>query len=138
MAKKKSAKRKGEVALSNPKSLGRLSAWTKFAPKSVFPLMKGSRAGVMVDNEGKPQLFIFDTFALLDVLSEIDNKLLDLLSDEAYVSKETNPAHWLIGEIEDKLPLSDEYIQSLEDAITEAEHKGWIPFEKIERELELV
>lgn len=137
MAKKKSAKRKG-AALADPKPLARLEAWTKFAPKSVFPLQRGSRAGVVVDREGKPQLFVFDTFALLDVLSEVDDKLLDLLSDEAYVSKETNPAHWLIGEIEDKIPLSDEYIQSLKDAIAEAERKGWIPFEKIERELELV
>lgn len=131
-------KRKGEIVLANPKALGRLSAWTKFAPKSVFPLEKGSRAGVVVDREGKPQLFVFDTSALLDVLSEIDERLVDELSHEAYASKEKNPAGWLIGEIESKLPLSDEYIQSLKSAIAEAERKGWIPFEKIERELELV
>ena len=138
MAKKKSTKRKGEIVLANPKSLGRLSAWAKFAPKSVFPLEKSSRAGVVVDSKGKPQLFVFDTFALLDVLSEIDEKLVDELSDEAYASKEKNPAGWLIGEIESKLPLSSEYIQSLKSAVAEAERKGWIPFEKIERELELV
>src|SRR3990167_5123691 len=109
MAKKKSTKRKGEIVLANPKSLGRLSAWAKFAPKSVFPLEKSSRAGVVVE-----------------------------LSDEAYASKEKNPAGWLIGEIESKLPLSSEYIQSLKSAVAEAERKGWIPFEKIERELELV
>ena len=138
MAKKKSTKRKGEIVLANPKSFGRLSAWTKFAPKSVFPLSKGSRAGVVVDREGTPRLFVFDTFALLDVLSEIDEKLVDKLSDEAYASKETNPAGWLIGKIESKLPLNREYIQSLKSAIAEAERKGWIPFEKIERELNLV
>lgn len=137
MAKKKSAKRK-EVALADPKSLGRLSSWTKFAPKSVFPLEKGSRAGVIVDREGKPQLFVFDTSALLDVLSEIDERLVDELSNEAYASKEKNPAGWLIGEIESKLPLSDEYIQSLKSAIAEAERDGWIPLENIESELNLV
>src|SRR3989344_2085883 len=121
MAKKKSTKRKGEIVLANPKSFGRLSAWTKFAPKSVFPLSKGSRAGVVVDREGTPRLFVFDTFALLDVLSEIDEKLVDKLSDEAYASKETNPAGWLIGKIESKFPLNREYIQSLKSAIAEAE-----------------
>lgn len=137
MAKKKLTKQK-EVTLADPKSLGRLSAWTKFAPKSVFPLGKGSRAGVIVDRAGTPRMFVFDTFALLDVLSEIDERLVDELSDEAYASKEKNPAGWLIGEIESKLPLKGEYIQSLKSAIAEAERKGWIPFEKIERELELV
>src|SRR3990167_5256584 len=105
MAKKKLPKRAGKLVLSNPKSFGRFTAWTKFAPKSVFPLSKGSRAGVVVDREGKPKLFVFDTFALLDVLSEIDERLVDTLSHEAYASKETNPAGWMIGEIESKLPL---------------------------------
>src|SRR3990167_11035573 len=97
MAKKKSVKRKGEIVLSNPKSLGRLSAWAKFAPKSVFPLEKGSRAGVVVDREGKPRLFVFDTYALLDVLSEIDERLVDTLSHEAYASKDNKHAGCLIA-----------------------------------------
>lgn len=126
------------MILSDPKSLGRFMAWTKFAPKSVFPLEHGSRAGVIVGKEGTPRLFVFDTFALLDVLSEIDERLVDELSHEAYASKAKNPAGWLIEEIESKLPLNAEYVQSLKNAITEAQHKGWIPFEKIEQELELV
>src|SRR3989344_7475566 len=137
MVKKKSTKRKGEIVLANPKSFGRLSAWTKFAPKSVFPLSKGSRAGVVVDREGTPRLFVFDTFALLDVLSEIDEKLVDTLSHEAYASKETNPAGWLIDELESKLPLSEAYADKLRDALKEAEEKGWVPLSKIEHELEL-
>ena len=135
---KKRAKQEGETRLTNPTSVKRLLAWSRFAPKSVFPLERGSRAGVVVDRENRPQLFVFDTFALLDVLSEIDEKLVDRLSHEAYASKEMNPAGWLIGEIESKLPLSNEYIESLKSAIAEAERKGWIPFEKIERELNLV
>ena len=119
--------------LSNAK----LVSWNKIAPKSVFPLEKGSKAGVIVDRKGTPRLFVFDTFALLDVLSAIDEPLVDRLSDEAYASKKVNPAGWLIDEIESKLPLKPEYIQSLKDAIAEADQKGWIPAEKIERELDL-
>jgi hypothetical protein len=113
-------------------------SWSKFVPKNVFPLEEGSRAAVVLDRKGSPQLFVFDTFALLDVLSEIDEKLVDELPHEAYASKETNPAGWLIGELESKLPLSSEYIQSLKNAIAEARRRGWIPFEKIERKLNLV
>ena len=116
----------------------KLVSWEKVSPKSVFPLEKGSHAGVVLDRKGAPQLFIFDTFALLDVLSRIDEALVDRVSHEEYHSKSANPAGWLIDEIESKLPLSDEYIQSLKDAIDEANKKGWVPFEKIERELNLV
>lgn len=116
----------------------KLISWDRIAPQSVFPLEKGSRAGVVVDKSGAPQLFIFDTFALLDVLSEIDEELVDTLSSAEYHSKKVNPAGWLIDKIETKLPLDAEYIKSLKDAITEAKKKGWIPFEKIERELHLV
>ena len=95
----------------------KLVSWEKVSPKSVFPLEKGSRAGVVLDRKGAPQLFIFDTFALLDVLSRIDEALVDRISHEEYHSKSVNPAGWLIDDIESKLPLSDEYIQSLKDAI---------------------
>lgn len=120
--------------LSNAK----LISWDRVAPKSVFPLGRGSRAGVVVDKNGAPQLFVFDTFALLDVLSEIDERLVDKLSSAEYHSKAVNPAGWLIDKIETKLPLDTEYIQSLKDAIAEAKKNGWVPFEKIERELNLV
>lgn len=116
----------------------KLVSWERLSPKSVFPLERGSRAGVVVDREDNPQLFIFDTSALLDVLSRIDEALVDRLSPREYHSKAVNPAGWLIDEIEEKLPLKPEYIQSLKDAIDEAKKKGWVPFKKIERELELV
>jgi len=115
----------------------KLVSWERVSPKSVFPLERGSRAGVVVDRKGKPQLFIFDTSALLDVLSRIDEALVDRLRSDEYHSKQVNPAGWLIDEIEAKLPLKPEYIQSLKDAIDEANKKGWVPFEKIERELDL-
>lgn len=115
----------------------KLVAWERFARKVVFPIEKGSRAGVVVDREGKPTLFIFDTFALLDVLSAIDEKLVDRLSDNDYHSRKVNPAGWLINEIEARLPLSDEYLRSLKAAIKEAKREGWIPLEKLEGELGL-
>ena len=111
--------------------------WERVAPKSVFPLERGSRAGVVLDRAGVPRVFVFDTFALLDVLSAIDERLLDRLSDEAYHAKEANPAGWLIDELEAHLPVREEYIQSLKEALAEAKRKGWIPFEAVERALHL-
>lgn len=94
-------------------------------------------AGAIVDKNGTPRFFIFDSFALLDVLSAIDEKLVDRLSTEAYHSKTINPAGWLIDHIEERLPLTSAYVQTLRDAIAEAEEKGWIPFEIIEKDLNL-
>ena len=116
----------------------RLIPWERVVSGNVFPLGKGSRAGVVLDRQGAPRLFIFDTSALLDVLSEIDEKLVDRLSSGEYHSKAANPAGWLIDAIEEKLPVSNDYIHSLKSAIAEAKKRGWVPFEKIERELELL
>lgn len=109
--------------------------WQELVPNSVLPLEKGAKAGVIVDRQGIPRMFVFDTAALLEVLSTIDEQLADRLSAEDYHSKEVNPTGWLIDEIEGKLPLDKQYIQSLKDAITEAKQTGWIPLETIEREL---
>lgn len=115
----------------------KLVSWNRVVPKSVFRLEKDSRAGIVLDRDGRPHLFIFNTAALLDVLSEIDDKLVDRLPSKEYHSKTANPAGWLIDEIESKLPISDRYVTSLKAALKEAKIKGWIPFQKIERELEL-
>src|SRR5262245_10170264 len=118
-----------------PLSDAALVPWNTFLPHAVFPLEKGSRAGVVMDREGKPQLFVFDTYALLDVLSTNDEKLVDLLSDEAYASKEKNPTGWLIDEIEARLPLKTDYIESLKQAISEAKRDGWTSLETLEKDL---
>lgn len=115
----------------------KLVPWKKVAPLSVFKLEKGSKAGVVLDRDGIPRLFIFDTFALLDVLSAIDEAIADKLPHKDYYSRKFNPAGWLIDELEAKLPLNPKYIDSLRKAISEAEKKGWIPFEKIQAELSL-
>lgn len=112
--------------------------WSEFVPKSIVPLHKDSKAMVIADKKGTPQLFIFDTYALLDLLSEIDEKLLDRLSDKDYYSRQANPAGWLIDQIETRLPLKEEYVQSLKQAIQEARKKGWIPLEDLEKELNLI
>ena len=115
----------------------KLVSWKKIAPQSVFPLGKGSHAGVVLDRAGGPRYFVFNTNALLDVLSEIDESLLECLSSEDYYSKVANPAGWLIDRLESKLPLSADYVYSLKSAIGEAQKKGWISFKKIEAELQL-
>jgi len=117
--------------------LAKLIAFNKIVPSSVFKLNKGSKAGVVVDKEGAPKVFIFDTFALLDVLSKIDEALVDRLSTEEYHNETINPAGWLIDKIEAKLPLNPNFILSLKNSLAEAKKKGWIPFEKIEQELGL-
>ena len=77
----------------------KLVGWTK-SMLSKFKLHRDSGAGIIVDKNGVPQLFLFDTSALLDILSTIDEALVDRLSDEEYNSKSANPAGWLIDEIE--------------------------------------
>jgi hypothetical protein len=113
------------------KRQSKLMKWDKFIPRSVFPLENESKSAVILDKKGVPQLFVFDTFALLDILSEIDERLVDRLSDKDYYSKKANPAGWLIDQIESLLPLKEEYIESLKQAIKEAEEKGWIPLESL-------
>lgn len=129
MAKKKSLITKSSDALIS---------WEKELPKAVFPLEKGSKAGVVVNRQGVPKLFIFDTFAFLDVLSKIDEVLLEKLSAEDYYSKNINPSGWLVDTIESKLPVNENHIKSLKSSIREAKKKGWIPFELIEKKFNLV
>ena len=111
--------------------------WEECDLQSVFPLEKSSRAGVVMDRDGMPQLFVFSTSALLDVLSAIDEKLVDKLSDEDYHSKDVNAAGWAIDEIESRLPLNPEFVQTLKDAVEEAKSKGWIPLKEMENEFGL-
>ena len=119
-----------ENALKRGKNKG-LLAWSHAPAFSKLRLGRHSKAAVWYDASGTPQAFIFDTWALLDVLSKIDEPLVDRLSDEEYHSPRTNPAGWLIDEIESRIPLSPRRIRSLKSAIQEARRKGWIPFSKI-------
>lgn len=123
-----------------PSKLGaKVESWNKFVPKFLFKLKKGSQAGVILDKNNSPRFFVFDVFAFLDVLSKIDESLIDKLSDEEYVDRSINPAWWLIGEIEERLPLSPKYVTELKKEVTEAKKdivNGEIySFEEIAKEL---
>lgn len=108
----------------------------KIVPASIFKLGRKSKAAVIVDRKGVPQVFLFDSFALLDLLSKIDEGLVDRLSSEAYHDPSVNLAGWLIDAIEAKLPVHPDFVHSLQKAIAEAKRKGWIPFEDIKQELD--
>lgn len=111
----------------------KLVPFSKIAPKAVFKLNKNSKAAVVVDKNGLPKLFVFDTYAFWDVLCQIDEALVDRLSDDEYNDKSVNPAGWLIDKIESKLPLRPEFVESLKKSIREAGEKGYIPFEEVLR-----
>lgn len=115
----------------------KLLAWKKLKFLNVVKLQRRSKAAVVVDKTGKPKLFLMDTSAFLDLLSTIDEPLLEKLSSEEYNSKSVNPAGWLIDEIEAKLPLKSKFISSLEKALEESNKKGWIPFSELQIKLGL-
>lgn len=119
----KTSSKTKSLVLALPAKLQQLKqfkSWDKFVPKSLLKLEKGSQGGVVLNKDGSPKFFLFDVFAFLDILSEIDERLVDKLSDEEYVDKSVNPCWWLIGEIEEKLPLSPEYIEKLRKEVLEA------------------
>lgn len=121
--------------LPTKQSGAKLVSWKRLIDASVIPISKKSRAAIVVDRRNVPLLFVFDTFAFLDVLSKIDEELVDRLSSKQYHSRKINPAGWVIDEIESKLPLRKDYILSLKKAINEAKEKGWIPVDRIEKDV---
>ena len=119
-----------------PKEL-KLFSWNKFTPLKILKINKRSKAAVVLDKTGRPQLFLFDTFALLDLLSQIDEALVDKLSIEEYHSPTMNPAGSLIDGIEANLPINPKYVASLKAAIKEADKKGWLSLSKVQADLGL-
>ena len=115
----------------------KLLPWTKFKPLRSFKLSKNSKAAIVTNGHNRPQFFILDTFALLDVLSAIDEPLSDRLSSKNYHSKSINPAGWLIDEIESQIPLNPKLVASLKKAVAESNKKGWIPLHKIQTQLKI-
>ena len=105
----------------------RLVPGTKYKLLKSFGISKPSQAAVAVDKNGNPQIFVLNTFALLDILSAVDETLVDKLSIQEYHSKKHNPAGWLIDELESRLPLKTDFIASLKDALQEAGREGWFP-----------
>lgn len=117
------------------KSAVKFKSWNKFTPG--FKLNKNSRAGVFLNKKNAPQAFIFDTWSLLDILSEIDDALLDKLSDADYYSKAVNPAGWLIDAIETKLPLANEFTESLKQEVTKAKNGETVSWNQVRKLLQI-
>ena len=115
----------------------RVVSFSKIVSARIFKLGKNSKAAVIIDNQGAPQGFLFDVFALLDVLSKVDEALVARLSAAEYHDPSVNPAGSLIDEIEARQPAKSELVLSLRKAIAEADKKGWISFKKIEPKLGL-
>ena len=113
----------------------KLQDWNKFAPG--LKLEHGSQAVVVSDKQGVPRGFIFDAWAFLDLLSGIDEALIDKLSDKEYFSKISNMAGWLIDEIEEKLPVSDEFAESLRQEVVKAENGETVPWAEVKKLLQL-
>ena len=96
---------------------------------------KNFKAAVVVDKNGAPKYFIFDTCSLWDLLCTIDTKFEEGVSSKEYVFH--NPVGWLIDVIEEHLPINPQLVVKLKKGIEEAKKLGLVPFEKIKRELGL-
>ncbi len=98
-------------------------------------IAKDFKAGVVVDKNGSPKYFIFDTYSLWDLLCTADIKLEENVSSKEYISH--NPVGWLIDAIEERLPINPKLVLKLKKGIEEAKRLGLVPFEKIKHELGL-
>ena len=98
-------------------------------------ISKDFKAGVVINKNGSPEYFIFDTSSLWDLLCAADAKFEENVSAEEYVFH--NPLGWLIDAIEARLPVNPKLASRLKKGIEEAEKLGLVPFEKIKHELGL-
>lgn len=109
--------------------------WKTWVPKSIVPPTKGSKATIAIDSKGIPRKFTFNTSAFLDLLSAIDSPLSDRLSIEEYHSKKENPAGWLIDRIERELPVKEEFLQSIKEAMEQVKRGEVYTSEEVFRRL---
>lgn len=103
--------------------------------KASLAFPKEFKAGVVVDKEGSPRYFVFDSRSLWDLLCAVDTTLEAQVSDEAYVRH--NPVGWLIDAIEAHLPLNPKVVAKLKKGLDEARRLGVVPFERIKQQLGL-
>lgn len=132
-------KSKSVVKLT-PQQLVKLESLKEFTtvPKELKKAglnIKDFKAGVVVDKNGSPKYFVFDTYSLWDLLCVIDEKLEEEVSSEKYVFH--NPVGWLIDAIEAHLPINPKLALKLKKGIEEAKKLGLVPFAKIKHELGL-
>ena len=96
---------------------------------------KDFKAGVVINKNGSPKYFIFDTYSLWNMLCVSDAKFEETAPSKEYVFH--NPIGWLIDAIEAHLPINPELASRLKKGIEEAKKLGLVPFEKIKHELGL-
>lgn len=101
MAKKKSAKRKGELVPAKPR-VGHFSS----VASGDLKLPKEFRAVVGLDTGGKPAWFLFDLIAFWELICRIDEKMFEKLSDNEYESVSLGRT---IDALEEKWPFGPEY-----------------------------
>ena len=116
-------------------TLEKFAAVPKELKKSGLAFPKEFKAAVVVDKQGSPQYFVFDTYSMWDLLCAFDEKFEEQVSTKEYVFH--NPVGWLIDAIEAHLPLNPRLILKLKKGIEEAKSLGLVPFEKIKRRLGL-
>ena len=97
--------------------------------------IKDFKAGVVMDKNGSPKYFVFDTYSLWDLLCVVDEKFEANVSSKEYIFH--NPVGWLVDAIETHLPINPKLALRLKKGIEEAKKLGLVPFEKIKRELGL-
>jgi len=118
----------------------RVERLTRFAslPKGVKAALarpKDFKAAVVVDKDGSPRYFVFDTYSLWDFLCAVDEAFEERTSANEYVLH--NPVGWLVDAIEAHLPLHPTLVRRLKKGVEEATKLGVVPLERIEEELGL-
>jgi len=109
--------------------MNKLVPLSKFSKRSFnFP-----GAFVIVNKKGAPVGYAFGNDAFISLLSRIDDQFESLAKDQ-------DRAHYsiagkIIDIIEEKLPLNPEFVKDLDESIKEARKEGWIPFNQVQKML---
>ena len=119
----------------------RLEPLEKFAmipkdlKKSGLASPKDFKAAVMMDKNNVPRYFVFDVYSLWNLLCAFDERFEESVPTRVYVR--ANPFGWLVDAIEAFLPLNPILAAKLKKGISQAEKRGFVPFEEILRKLGL-
>jgi hypothetical protein len=107
--------------------MSHLIKYTDFL-KDTSTIMQG-KAYVMTDRKSHPVGFAFGREAFIQMLEKMDEYYQDAIPDQekAYA----NPAGKLIDQIEDHIPLKENYVEELRDAVKSKDPKSWIPFDEM-------
>jgi len=116
----------------------KLKTLEKLIPKSLVDFNQNSQARV-IEKNNTPEYFIFNTNAFLDILSTIDEKLEEKLDPKDYFNKNINPSWWLIGQIEERIPINKEELKTqIKEAKNNIRNKEIYSIKEISKELNLI